>query len=79
MAAERGARYEPLPRWGHVTVSLDGKVFMWGGRTEDFSEAQQKKVSLPLVIMHPSELRLRDRESGQYPLSCCILSICVFV
>ena len=44
MAAEYGARKEPLPRWGHVTVSLGGKVFMWGGRTEDFSESQQKKV-----------------------------------
>ena len=36
--------YEPLSRWGHVSVSLQGKVYMWGGRTEDFSESQQRKV-----------------------------------
>ena len=36
--------YEPRPRWGHVSVTLGDKVYMWGGRTEDFTETQKKKV-----------------------------------
>ena len=37
-------RYEPQPRWGHISVTVGSKVYMWGGRTEDFSEDQKKKV-----------------------------------
>ena len=46
--AGAGCYNEPRPRWGHVCVSLQGKVYMWGGRTEDFSESQQRKVCVIL-------------------------------
>ena len=37
-------RYEPLPRWGHTSVIIGDKVYMWGGRIEDFSESSKKEV-----------------------------------
>lgn len=36
--------YEPAPRWGHTSVTIGDKVYMWGGRTEDFSENSKKQV-----------------------------------
>ena len=39
-------RYEPLPRWGHVSVVIGNKLYLWGGRIEDFSEESKKEVSL---------------------------------
>ncbi len=38
-------KYEPLPRWGHVSVAIGDKMYLWGGRIENFSEDSQKKVS----------------------------------
>ena len=38
-------RYEPLPRWGHVSVVIGNKLYLWGGRIEDFSEESKKEVS----------------------------------
>ena len=37
--------YEPLPRWGHVSVVIGNKLYLWGGRIEDFSEEGKKEVS----------------------------------
>ena len=37
-------KYEPLPRWGHASVAIGDKVFMWGGRTEDFSDTSKQEV-----------------------------------
>ena len=36
--------YEPLARWGHTSVAIGDKVYVWGGRTDDFSEAAKKVV-----------------------------------
>ena len=44
------ARYEPLPRWGHTSVVIGKKLYMWGGRIEDFSEESKKEVSIILVV-----------------------------
>ena len=38
-------RYEPLPRWGHVSVVIGNKLYLWGGRIEDFSDEGKKEVS----------------------------------
>ena len=40
------ARYEPLPRWGHISVAIGNKIYMWGGRIEDFSDDSKKQVSI---------------------------------
>lgn len=37
-------RYEPVPRWGHTSVTIGDRVYMWGGRTDDFSESYRKQV-----------------------------------
>lgn len=29
--------YEPIPRWSHVAIAYNGKVYVWGGRTKDTS------------------------------------------
>ena len=39
-------RCEPLPRWGHVSVVIGSKLYLWGGRIEDFSEESKKEVSV---------------------------------
>ena len=36
--------YEPLPRWGHVSVVISNKLYLWGGRIEDFSDEGKKEV-----------------------------------
>ena len=48
------ARYEPLPRWGHVSIVIDNKHYLWGGRIEDFSEESKKEV----CVMSPQHLVL---------------------
>ena len=40
------SRYEPLPRWGHVSVVIGSKLYLWGGRIEDFSDESKKEVSV---------------------------------
>lgn len=44
------SRYEPLPRWGHVSAVIGNKLYLWGGRIEDFSEESKKEVSFRLNI-----------------------------
>ena len=42
--------YEPLPRWGHTSVTIGDKVYMWGGRTEDFSESSRMEVHVGVAV-----------------------------
>ena len=74
-------RYEPLPRWGHASVAIGNKVYMWGGRTEDFSDDRKKKVaemSVCLPVCLSVCLCLSVRLSVCLCLSVC-LSACLFV
>ncbi len=41
--------YEPQPRWGHTSVTIGDRVFMWGGRIDDFSVSAKKEVSVECV------------------------------
>ena len=36
--------YEPSPRLSPFFSSVDGQIYMWGGRTEDFSTSRGKKI-----------------------------------
>jgi hypothetical protein len=45
-------RYEPLPRWGHVSVVIGNKLYLWGGRIEDFSEESKTEVSPSILLLH---------------------------
>jgi len=40
------APYEPQARWGHTSVTIGDRVFMWGGRIDSFTEGAKKEVSL---------------------------------
>lgn len=48
-------KYEPLPRWGHASIIAGDKLYMWGGRTEDFSDHTKEKVRI-----YGSQLSLRQ-------------------
>lgn len=42
MTLPTSGRYEPDPRWGHASVAHGPKVYVWGGRLEDFSPSSRK-------------------------------------
>ncbi len=44
--------YEPASRWGHTSVNIGDKVYMWGGRTDNFSESSRKDVSVRMGRVH---------------------------
>jgi len=44
-------RYEPLARWGHISVAIGDKVYLWGGRIQDFSDQSRSIVSIILLIV----------------------------
>ena len=51
------AKYEPLPRFDHVSQSVGGKVVVQGGRTKDFSEKTQQHLTSVVETLDPySEL-----------------------
>ena len=45
--------YEPSPRWCHYAVSIEGKLFVWGGRPEKFSAQYKKELSAVIEIFDP--------------------------
>ena len=47
---EEPERYEPQPRWGHVSVTIGDKLYMWGGRIENFSGSSKKEVSACVLV-----------------------------
>ncbi len=44
-AGMEASGYQPQPRWGHASITVGSKVYMWGGRTEAFSEEEKEEVS----------------------------------
>ena len=36
---------EPSPRWGQLSAPVEGKVYLYGGRTRDFLKEQNKLAS----------------------------------
>ena len=36
---------EPSPRWGHLSAPVEGKVYLYGGRTRDFLKEKTELVS----------------------------------
>ena len=33
---------EPSPRWGHHSAAVGGQLYVWGGRTKDFSKEKSE-------------------------------------
>ena len=44
------SKYEPLPRYLHISVSVGSKVVVQGGRTNDFSEKSRQHLSSVVAI-----------------------------
>ena len=45
-------KYEPLPRYCHISGSVGSKVVVQGGRTKDFSEKSRQQLTSVVVNLH---------------------------
>ena len=62
------AKYEPLPRFLHVSQSVGSKVVVQGGRTKDFSEKTQQHLTSVVETLDPySELWEQRQVEGDAP------------
>ena len=62
------AKYEPLPRFDHVSQSVGSKLLVQGGRTKDFSEKSRQHLSSVVETFDPySELWEQRQVEGDAP------------
>ena len=62
------AKYEPLPRFLHVSQSVGSKLLVQGGRTKDFSEKSRQHLSSVVETFDPySELWEQRQVEGDAP------------
>ena len=62
------AKYEPLPRFDHISGSVGSKVVVQGGLTKDFSEKSRQQLTSVVEIFHPySELWEQRQVTGDAP------------
>ena len=61
-------KYEPLPRFYHISCRVGSKVVVQGGRTKDFSEKTRQHLSSVVEIFDPySELWEQRQVTGDAP------------
>ena len=51
------SKYEPLPRFYHISSRVGSKVVVQGGRTKDFSEKSRQHLSSVVEIFDPYSSR----------------------
>ena len=51
--SEAPSKYEPLPRFWHISSRVGSKVVVQGGRTKDFSENRRQHLSSVVEIFDP--------------------------
>ena len=62
------AKYEPLPRYRHISGRVGSKLVVQGGRTKDFSEKSIQQLSSVVEIFDPySELWEQRQVQGGAP------------
>ena len=62
------AKYEPLPRFNHVSQTVGSKVLVQGGRTNDFSVTSREHLASVVETLDPcSELWEQRRVEGDAP------------
>ena len=68
LRALKGTKYEPSPRYAHYAVPIRGKLYAWGGRTQDFSEIDPQKLKslLETFDLH-TEVWVQKGTSGSPP------------
>ena len=68
LRALKGTKYEPSPRFVHYAVPVRGRVYAWGGRTQDFSESGQRKLKSVVETFDPyTEVWQQRGTSGSPP------------
>ena len=68
-ALKGNTKYEPLPRFDHYAVPIRGRVYAWGGRTQDFSESGRQKLESVVETFDPhTEVWQQRGTSGSPPL-----------
>ena len=45
--------YQPAPRAWHHVVPIGARLYMWGGRTEDFGESSRRKLESVVELYDP--------------------------
>ena len=67
-ALKGNTKYEPSPRFMHYAVPIRGRLYAWGGRTQDFSESGQKKLKSVVETIDPqTEVWQQRGTSGSPP------------
>ena len=62
------SKYEPLPRYWHISCRVGSKVVVQGGRTKDLSEKSRQHLSSVVEIFDPySELWEQRQVTGDAP------------
>ena len=62
------AKYEPLPRYFHISESVGSTVLVQGGATKNFSEKSQQHLTSVVEIFDPySELWVQRQVTGDAP------------
>ena len=67
-ALKGNTKYEPSPRFAHYAVPIRGRVYAWGGRTQDFSESARQKLESVVETFDPyTEVWQQRGTSGSPP------------
>ena len=62
------AKYEPVPRYGHISGCVGSKVLVQGGHTKDFSEKSKQHLTSVVEVFDPySELWEQKQVKGDGP------------
>lgn len=66
MAAGRGRGSEPSPRWGHFSAAVGDQLYVWGGRTKDFSK-EKNVLASSIHCFHPVLESFSDHQCSGPP------------
>ena len=69
MGAGQGSGFsesEPSPRWGHFSVAVGDQLYVWGGRTKDFSN-EKNALASSIYCFHPVLESWSDHQCNGLP------------
>ena len=84
-ALKGNTKYEPLPRFDHYAVPIRGRVYAWGGCTQDFSESARQKLKSVVETFDPHTEVWQQRGSsgspppGVYGRACAAIGDSMYV
>ena len=76
------SKYEPLPRFYHISSRVGSKVVVQGGRTKDYSEKSRQHLSSVVEIFDPYSESWEQRPvtgDGPSPGTYCAASASLHV